>query len=198
MATPHTEVDRWVQRLQATAATAEKNIPPGLAPWFQFARGAREEPTSAPTGQDESLWGALAAGEALPTPPPTEPRTELMRSLFPLTAETALEVWTERDLSALHAVSRLLERRDDPVWRRRLDGAVRWHLENTQPDNATGRPWAIHLFIRRWLDHDDAAARLYAETLLQNCQMLAARPDPLSAEILRDAADALSPHPDHR
>jgi len=116
---------------------------------------------------------------------------DALAPLFPFSPDTAIEVWTERDLSAMHALHRLLIVHPDPTLVRRLDRAVDWHLDRTQPDNATGRPWAIGVFILRWIERDDIECRLYAETLLHNCQMLAARADPLSAEILLDAAEAL-------
>lgn len=107
------------------------------------------------------------------------------------TEQDTIEVWTERELSSLHALGRLAQRERRRDWLDRVDLAVAWHLEFTEPDNATGRPWAIQVFAIRWIEQGDMEARLYAEMLLHNCRTLEARPDPLCAEILLDAADAL-------
>lgn len=99
-----------------------------------------------------------------------------------------VEVWTETELSALHALSWLA------VWSgrsadsaRALDAAA-WHVEHLQPDNATNHPWGLHVFL--WLERErpGLGARLTAETLLSNCQVSLGRPDLLSAYILRDSA----------
>lgn len=98
-----------------------------------------------------------------------------------------IEVWTESELSLVH----LLERgADGPEARRsaeRIHDAVGWHLAHTQPDNATNRPWAVHVFA---LD-GRAEASLYAQTLLHNAQAGGAMGDPLVAWILADAAQRL-------
>ena len=102
-----------------------------------------------------------------------------------------LEVWTERELSAAHALGWLARTRRDPSLATRLDAAMAWHLENLQPDNATNHPWAVHLFLF-WSDrHDNPSGRMYAETLLHNCQVSMGRADAFSAHILIDAADWL-------
>lgn len=193
----HDERERWTALLRAVAEAGETTIPPGVVPWFQASRRRRDLPQTQPKSPDDQLWARLIARDH--DLPPTEqpPNPEAPSPLFSFTDEDTIEVWTERDLSGMHALSRLLQRAPDPNWKRRLRAAVRWHLENTQPDNATGRPWAIHVFLERWIADDDHESRLYAETLLHNCQMQMGRADGLSAEILRDAADALSKHESH-
>lgn len=187
----HAEVERWAGLLDASASAADRRTPPGLAPWFLHARGIIEAPAVEPTSLDDVLWLAVARGSSagrlideLISQPGSAP-------LVAYDGSAAIEVWTERDLSAMHAMSRLLDRAGSGAGRDRLDSAVLWHLENTQPDNATGRPWALHVFALRWIENEDADARLYAETLLHNCQVLDGRPDPLSGEILRDSAEAM-------
>jgi EAL domain-containing protein (putative c-di-GMP-specific phosphodiesterase class I) len=69
-----------------------------------------------------------------------------------------------------------------------LGRLVEWHLEHTQPDNATNRPWALHVFVRAGAPE----ARLYAETLLHNATASDARHEPLTRWILLDAARELS------
>ncbi len=185
------ELGRWVRLLDTVAATAGADMPAGLAPWFLYSRGRDDKPAKQPTALDDILWSAVASGSPGGFSIPQVADPSRPAAMVPFDDAVAIEVWTERDLSAMHALSRLMERAGAPGVVARLEAAVRWHIEFTQPDNATGRPWALHLFVRRWVDACDAEARLYAETLLHNCQMLAGAPDPLSGEILRDSADAL-------
>ncbi len=102
---------------------------------------------------------------------------------------SAVEVWTDAELSALHALWILARVRERSDWSSRVDVARDWHLENTQPDNATNRPWALHVF----LSHDGPECQHYAETLLHNTMATMGHPDPFSAWILLDCADALDP-----
>jgi hypothetical protein len=102
-------------------------------------------------------------------------------------------VWTERELSCLHALDRLRFARPnlaadiEPV----LAAALAWHIDNLQPDNATNHPWAVHVFLLAALERDEYAAQLYAEALLHNCQVSMGRADAFSAHVLLDAAEAL-------
>ena len=98
---------------------------------------------------------------------------------------SAIEVWTEGELCGLHALARLRRLRVDEAGAiaRRLRSAIEWHLEHTQPDNATHRPWAVHLF----LGHPEPEVDLYGQTLLHNFEA-AGRGDPDAAWILRDSA----------
>jgi hypothetical protein len=142
---------------------------------------------------DLELWENLAQGLPMTRPlglGPLEPWTP---------ASGPIEVWTERELSALHALWHL----ESLVSHSQRTGSphdhsltvARWHVENTQPDNATNHPWAIHVFIALWAS--DASgnpafeAELYAQTQLHNCQVSLGRPDRLSALILIEAARAL-------
>ena len=65
-----------------------------------------------------------------------------------------------------------------------------WHLEHTQPDNATNRPWALHAFVAA----GDPESLLYAETLLHNVAASEARREPLTRWILLDSAQELELH----
>lgn len=104
-------------------------------------------------------------------------------------AIATIEVWTDAELAALHAIWCLAAARDRPDWIKRASSARDWHMEHTQPDNATNRPWALHVFRLA----DTAESLHYAETLLHNCLAMSGVPDLLSALILLDAADALAP-----
>lgn len=110
------------------------------------------------------------------------------QSLADIAGFRALEVWTECELSALHALARLVRLRPTPARVARLSELRAWHLEHTQPDNATNRPWALHVFVRS----GDPESALYAETLLHNVTASCARFEPLSRWILLDCARELS------
>lgn len=182
-------LSQWIRLLRAVADGASGHPPHMLAPWFQFARGLREAPEKPAEAPDDRLWRALAWGDVSLVN--IDSSGDEPAPLFPFTAEDTIEIWTERDLSAMHALWRLARAQNVTAWRSAVMRAADWHLEHTQPDNATGRPWAIHVFAERWIARGDVESRLYAETLLHNCQMQTGFADPLSAEILRDAADAL-------
>lgn len=115
---------------------------------------------------------------------PADFRTAVAGPLREWASDGPIEVWTEVELSSLHALWRLARLRDDPSLRARAVAAMRWHLEHTQPDNATNRPWALHAFLQE----GSAEGEAYAGTLLHNALAHAGVPEPLSAWILMDAA----------
>lgn len=127
---------------------------------------------------DLALWWSLVDPEFNPS---LSIDTTAAGPLFDQDAFTAIEVWTETELSALHALSH------NPKMSRRINDAVDWHLECTQPDNATNRPWALHVFAQ----HATPEADHFAQTLVSNCLVQNAAPDPLSALILLDAIGML-------
>lgn len=108
-------------------------------------------------------------------------------SLLPRDSRRAIEVWTDADLAAMHALWWLAHDRGRPDWAARLDAVRHWHLANTQPDNATNRPWAIHVFLLAGSPEDEH----YAQTLLHNAMAMEAEPTPLGRVLLHDAADAV-------
>lgn len=116
-------------------------------------------------------------------------------ALFPHRGRTPIEVWTETELSCLHALWWLARERGRDDWAALVAEVAAWHVENLQPDNATNHPWAVHVFLlmsEREADTDLATnAQLYAQTLVHNCRVSMGRPDLLSAHILLDAAEAL-------
>lgn len=94
-----------------------------------------------------------------------------------------IEVWTETELAMLHLLERGMDGPERARVAARLALGVDWHLEYTQPDNATNRPWALHAFVL----HGSAESSLYAQTLLHNAQAGGAMGDPLVQWILADA-----------
>ncbi len=128
-------------------------------------------------------WAALLDAGPLPVLTAEGP-------LLPEDSGEAIEVWSEHELAALHAAWWIARSNND--LRDRLDGAVRWHTANLQPDNATNHPWAVHVFAEFAVRTGDADARLHADTICHNYRVLqtqAARPD---AERAEDRADLFS------
>ena len=172
-------IEHWIRVLRATAGPGTEPALDGLPPCV-LAGG----------GPDGVLWPAALA-DAPATARADADRLLLARagsSLAGAESFRALEVWTECELSALHALARLVRLAPTPARVARLEELCRWHLEHTQPDNATNRPWALHVFARS----ADPESSLYAETLLHNVQASDARHEPLSRWILLDAARELA------
>ena len=134
-----------------------------------------------PGDREVGLWWAVLDERVEIEPLIAEPTSG---SLWPV-PDVGLEVWTEVELCGLHALWRIARRRAIPTLMRRVAELRAWHMENTQPDNATFRPWALQVFALE----DDPEAQLYAETLLHNAMITG--PEPLCAWILQDAALAL-------
>lgn len=112
-------------------------------------------------------------------------------SLLGLESEGTIETSTEAELSALHAAWRIAQHRRSSTLRDRCLDAAAWAVGELQPDNATNRPWAAHVFVMLWIERGDPGAALYAQTLLHNCQVSFGQPDRLSALVLWDAAAEL-------
>lgn len=182
----------WENHLRRLADTAPRvdaaGAPDGFGAWT-----AGEPPAPAPTPPDfdELLWRCVA--DPAVSGWRDEAGLDLGReALFPRLRERAtIEVWTERELAGLHALLWLAIRDHDEQAMARVFDAADWHLEHTQPDNATNRAWAAHVFLLLAARRSLADARLYAETLVHNCMVTTGAPDALSALILRDAAAAL-------
>lgn len=165
----------WSDHLARASGLA---VVPGSCPPAEALRPARAGRDSI----DLRLWTAATAEVPSPRPIPVGEGP-----LAPWDGSVAIEVWTEEELSAMHALARLVRRLGDAAARERLHQAIAWHLEHTQPDNATNRPWAIHAFLLE----GSPEARAYAGTLLHNALAMQGRPVPLSAWILMDAAAEL-------
>lgn len=200
----------WAERLKAISEPVVSILRSGSSPErvsaFCDEQGARREvdrlalarvlgvnaardSADARVSGDVLLWRSLHSGQL-------EPGTLLAPDrgqACPLVHHregTTIEVWTEVELSALHALwncARVLERTD--LRQRALDAAA-WHVLNTQPDNATNHAWATHVFAALGA-LGDAQADLYAQTLVHNCCVATGRPDLVSAIALRDGANEL-------
>ena len=123
------------------------------------------------------------------------------RPFLPEREDLATEVWTECELSVLHAVWRVVlgtRATGAPASHLvsrlagRVQEAVDWHLDRTQPDNATTHPWAIHAFLE--LGRPSAEAIDYAGSILHAVEAAGSARgavDPLSRWIMLDAANEL-------
>ena len=190
-------VRRWVSMLRSVAepvvGAGEPMERQAIVQAFLAATDAaamvREAASSGADGNtpDVRLWRALCDADIDVDAVIGTGRAD---ALFPQDRYSAIEVWTESDLCGLHALWRLAHERGRSDWLDRAGQVRDWHLEHTQPDNATNRPWSLHIFVVAESPESDH----YAQTLLHNCQAVHGRPDPLSARILLDAALMLETH----
>lgn len=174
----------WIRLLEAAAPLCESAVPdPSLlgdpqrieCTIWRIVGHATPDAGEAALGRAlqplKSPWGGELRRMCLPAPGP----------LLAHGDRDTIETWTEGELCAIHALMRGVQ---DPWWRDRLQSAVDWHLEWTQPDNATNRPWGIHAFLVL----GGLEGRMYAETMLHNAQAGGAQADPLVGWALGDAA----------
>ena len=186
-----TDIPSWIIQLRALADRAPAHDPLALDDLESPLRAALQlpaldaaMPVSQTSSPEATLWAArVNAG--------IDVDDILFRAddgpLLPTSRATAIEVWTDAELAALHATWWLATQADHERRSARLDRALAWHLDHTQPDNATNRPWAIHVFLTAGTPD----AMHYAATLIHNAIALDGRPTTLGGALLRDAADAL-------
>ncbi|MBX3389712.1 MAG: hypothetical protein KF691_09695 [Phycisphaeraceae bacterium] len=207
--TGRTTLPGWGERLLGEARLAlvgtpwaylllEEPVPPARVPEFSDESGNRRpidalliawlQHTTTPSlpaceSTDMRLWRLLL-----------DSRRESMLEMVnpksgPVTPEfnrLAIEVATETELAALHALSHAGD-----FAKSRVDSASDWIVQNLQPDNATSHPWAAHVFLFRAFETGSVEHRLYAETLLHNCIVSLGRADRFSALVLLDSGRTL-------
>jgi hypothetical protein len=190
------DLERWARHLAVLGAGTELGDVPS-APPESALRPARRGVFCASPGGEILLWSAVLSGAGLDALLATGIRWENEGPLWSRDDWSAIEVWTEAELCSLHALfraGRTAAASGEAGWaeavRRRIESAIAWHLEYTQPDNATNRPWATHAFLVVGGSVDRGAARMYAETLVHNTQAQASA-DPTCRWILADAAREL-------
>ena len=201
---PIQTLEDWATHLRRLADPVIENSPPSHRPVSSGVQMATllemairgevvNDPIPAPAGRmlpaDELFWRAVVSHAHRP-----EVAVRLGERLdadtgplFVQSAFRTIECWTEAELAGLHALEVLAYQLNDDAYRAIVGSAAMWHLEHTQPDNATGRPWALHVFLLL----DTPESRHYAETLLHNALAMTGSPEPLSARILRHAAEQL-------
>ena len=188
--------DLWVRLLESAAPPCASAVPdpallgdpqrPECRIWSLVSEAGAAG--SAGGSAIESVAGSATESSAGSVPAPAidaQLRAMVQAVPGPLLAHgnrDTIETWTEGELCSIHALMRIASH--DRWWRDRLRSAVDWHLEWTQPDNATNRPWGIHAFLAL----GGLEGRMYAETMLHNAQAGGAQQDPLVAWALGDAA----------
>lgn len=186
----------WADLLTAVARTAPSPDGPlrlgSMEPVVRAALRATAAGTTAPDptplpgtgeGTEWAAWHALLSGDA----PPEALFDAFRPTLLARDDYTAIEVWTDAELCVMHALWFLARRDGDRRAAARLDTVRTWHLAHTQPDNATNRPWALHVFALG----AEPESQLYAQTLLHNAMALDARPTALAGLILASSAGAM-------
>lgn len=178
---PTIDADHWIDTF--TDGNGDRRA---LDPVFLSAVLGRVSHAPSEADIDECLWAAASASDA-------DAASRLLGLTGPLVPfrDGVIEVWTETELSGVQALSTLglVTQRQDLT--ERALSAAGWHLENTQPDNATNRPWGINVFVRIAEAQASPEAELYAQTLLHNAMMPSGTPDILSSCILWQAATLL-------
>lgn len=204
MARDAADLRRWIETCRALAGRSARWEGPRAGasergverPFWLWAGGNQgQQSPDAALDPDARLWWTLVGGGAgaggVIDPCAEGRRATDAGSVFPQGLFRTIEVWTESELASLHALWWIDRRGLDATARRRMLDSSRWHLDNTQPDNATNRPWAVQVFLDLAREDDNPDARLYAETLLHNATAANGVPEPFSAAILLDAARAL-------
>ena len=165
---------RWIEQ-HADAPTALANVP--LVLWS--ALGLAEQATLMSRDIDLEMTDSSVA--AIVASPGRE------GSLHEMTNDDSLDTWTYRELVGLHALSRLALLRGRNDWMNRVKDIAWFHLENTQPDNATNEPWAVAAFLMSDRTRSFADQQLHDATTQGGGSLQL-----LPALLLADAADFLA------
>ncbi len=173
---PGSDLHAWIARLEAISGRAAPSLAPPASAW-----GAT------PGGEARRLWDLVADASA--TPASLEAAAASLRGegpFRPVEESLAIEVWVDDELSLLHAAWRLSRRTGIAASRERCFAAARWHREHTGAENATHRPWAVHVFLAE----RSPESMLYADGLV-HAVLAGGGPDEVSRWILADAAREL-------
>lgn len=174
----------WIDGFRDTAGNRRRVDRPLLCALLGLDPGAGPEGLH-DLALHERLWWMLAGGDPSPIELPSGEGP-----LAPAMQAQGIEAWTECELSALHALWSIARIRDDAVLRERATSAACWLTRDMQPDNATNRPWAAHVFLALSRAEGDDAG-LYARTLIHNALIPDGVPERFSACILWHAAAEL-------
>lgn len=191
---PTAEKVMWIGEFRDDAGHRRAVDRPFLAALLGVDAGTAGDSSASSLSIDARLWWAAHD--------PSTDVPELIALGTPssgdaLVAESdTLEVRTETELCAMHALWRLSKAREiapglrDELRERTLR-AARWAVRELQPDNATNHPWAAHVFIELARREASVGARMYAETLVHNSMVATGKPDTFSALVLLDASREL-------
>lgn len=145
-------------------------------------------PPSPSSTPDTILWNSVLE-KKLPDP---RAFSDAPGPLWPEAVAQGIEAWTLIELRGLHALWWLALQSQSDLLRARALNSAEWHVAELQPDNATNRPWAVHVFAILAAQRNDPQADLHAQTLIHNALITGGgRPEMVSAAILLDAAEAL-------
>lgn len=203
---------RWAQGLRPSAAVAlvgaiaREPDPAGAiaafrdeaghrrpvdAPLLAWLAGVRWERGDAARGLDVVLWDRLACGSARGPLGLFASGDGPLQGLEAVRAgQVAIEVWTERELSAIQALWTLGVTAARADWRDRALRAARWCVRELQPDNATQHPWGLNAFV--WLGASgEADADLYAQTLVVNATVGSGLPGRVAGLVMLAAGRSL-------
>ncbi len=108
-------------------------------------------------------------------------------ALHRMSSDESLDGWTYGELAGLHGLARLALLRRNQSWAKRVEEIALFHLENTQPDNATNQPWALFAFLWSGKTHSFADQQLHDATTHAGGSIT-----PLAGMLLADAADCLA------
>lgn len=108
-------------------------------------------------------------------------------ALHRMAPDESLDGWTYSELVGLHALARLALLRRNQAWAKRVEEIALFHLENTQPDNATNQPWGLFAFLWSGKTRSFADQQLHDVTAHGGGSIT-----PLAGMLLADAADCLA------
>jgi hypothetical protein len=172
----------WSRHLEHLARGVEWTAAPPVQAWGCADPGSAGRlwtvAAAAPETTDATAAEAVVAELVTPGDGP----------LRPMSDADAVEVWIDDDLSMLHALWRLARTLRRTAWHARASAAALWHVEHLGAENATHRPWALHVFLLE----GSGEARLYGESLLHAALSGGSADDPLSRWIFADAARELA------
>ncbi|HUO06751.1 MAG TPA: hypothetical protein VM008_00320 [Phycisphaerae bacterium] len=115
-----------------------------------------------------------------------------MGTFHRLTSETLLDGFVYDELVAIHAAYNSAKVMGDEGMMERVGRAVRWHVENTQPDNATNEPWGLAAFAA--LDETGTFAEQQLHDAVMGLRNSPALPNgqvPVAVGLLADAVMTL-------
>ncbi|MCL4220032.1 MAG: hypothetical protein KJZ65_01545 [Phycisphaerales bacterium] len=145
--------------------------------------GVRPEPLDTESLDVRLWWALFDDGET--------PEIETSGPLTCRRDDQGIELWTQIELGALHALWDLAIDRCDAGLRARCLEATCWHVAELQPDNATAHAWALHGFAICAGECGLEEAWVHAEMLLHATMVGRGRPDRFSACLMLDAARTL-------
>lgn len=136
-----------------------------------------------PTPDIALWWGQDLQSDSHRGPPP--------QPIVPQDPNMGIELWTEIELGALHAVWNRVIDRAAPECGVLARQAVEWHVNELQPDNATSHAFGLHGFVICAHERNLSDVWLHADMMLHSTMLGTGKPDRFSACLMLDAARGL-------